>query len=732
MPRLPRLFALLAALLPLAALPALPPNLSYQGRVTVDGANFDGSGQFKFALVDAAGSVTYWSNDGSSVAGSAPSAAVSLSVAKGLYSVLLGDTGLANMTALPPSVFTHGDVRLRIWFSDGAHGFQLLTPDQPLASAGYAFQAGTVDDGAISAAKLAPGAAAAPVGATGGLVATSANATYSANGSTASAFALPTAANVGDTVQFTATGSGGWTVALPSASWRARETVRNWRSVATSAEGSRLIAAVNGGFLYTSTDRGLNWTQRETSRSWRWVASSANGQRLAAVAGTNQVFVSTDAGGTWTPKTTAASQLGAVVSSADGLRLVATAVANSIHLSTDGGESWTLVYNGASNGWINLSGSADLGRIVAADGGTGTLISGDGGGTWVRRGPSGFVAATACSADGLRLVATTSDGRTHISADGGLNWTQRDVNSGGGSDTGLACSADGNRICVAPIGQFLRVSSDAGATWSNQESPRSWKSVAMSRDGSTRIAVASPSTIYVSGSETSGGAGSVTQFQYLGNGLWGTVSPQVAAGSVGSTQLAAGSVGSVHLQAGLSLSGTTNALGSLVVDGNGANTGSLLPGLLFGSPTSGEGIAARRSAGTGQFGLSLFTAGTQQVTILNNGNVGIGTSNPTLGRLQVVGNASLNFAYAYYNSSTAIGLGSGTVPISIHASDRNSTPIPTHASNGSAGAPTEPPIWTCWSGSRSPTTPSATEWPRATAHRRRSSPSRSKPSFPRP
>src|SRR6188472_85519 len=80
----------------------VPRVLNHQGRMAVNGINFEGTGQFKFALVNAGGSVTHWSNDGTSVAGSPPAAAVSLTVAKGLYSVLLGDTTLPNMTAVPP------------------------------------------------------------------------------------------------------------------------------------------------------------------------------------------------------------------------------------------------------------------------------------------------------------------------------------------------------------------------------------------------------------------------------------------------------------------------------------------------------------------------------------------------------------------------------------------------------------------------------------------------------
>ena len=127
----------------------VPQILNYQGRVAVGdpAVNFDGSGAFKFALVGGAGPSSYWSNDGSSTGGSEPAAAVTLTVTKGLYSVLLGDSTLTNMTAIPHSVFANSDVRLRVWFDDGSTGSQLLTPDQQIAAVGYAMVAGGVQPG---------------------------------------------------------------------------------------------------------------------------------------------------------------------------------------------------------------------------------------------------------------------------------------------------------------------------------------------------------------------------------------------------------------------------------------------------------------------------------------------------------------------------------------------------------------------------------------------------------
>ena len=128
--------------LTLSATADVPQLLNHQGRIAVNGVNFQGDGQFKFALVNIDATQSYWSNDETSAAGSEPAEAVTLAVSRGLYAVLLGDTQLQNMAALTPGVFDNADVRLRVWFNDGSNGFQLMTPDQRLAAAAYALVAG--------------------------------------------------------------------------------------------------------------------------------------------------------------------------------------------------------------------------------------------------------------------------------------------------------------------------------------------------------------------------------------------------------------------------------------------------------------------------------------------------------------------------------------------------------------------------------------------------------------
>jgi len=112
------------------------------------GSNYTGTTTVTIGPPPSNTNFTYWSNDGTSVNGSEPTNYVSIGVTNGLYSVLLGDTSLANMTAVSNFVaaYASADMRLRVWFDDGVHGSQLLSPDQRIGSVVYAFGASILGD----------------------------------------------------------------------------------------------------------------------------------------------------------------------------------------------------------------------------------------------------------------------------------------------------------------------------------------------------------------------------------------------------------------------------------------------------------------------------------------------------------------------------------------------------------------------------------------------------------
>ncbi len=87
---------------------------------------------------------------------------------------------------------------------------------------------------------------------------------------------------------------------------------------------------------------------------------------------------------------------------------------------------------------------------------------------------------------------------------------------------------------------------------------------------------------------------------------------------------AAGTVGATAL-----VVSSTAGAAIIDADGFGKNAGSPTPGLRFGGGASGEGIASNRMSGPTQFGLDFYTEYTARMSILQNGQVAIGTAGIT-------------------------------------------------------------------------------------------------------
>jgi photosystem II stability/assembly factor-like uncharacterized protein len=364
---------------------------------------------------------------------------------------------------------------------------------------------------------------------------------------------LPANPAVGDVVRIKGSGLGGWKMAqnagqtvnttnlggTAGATWTVRgpELGQDWKSVASSADGTKLVAVVDGGQIYTSNDSGVTWTPRAENRSWQSVASSADGSKLVAVENGDLIYTSIDSGQSWTPCMGSAPCDGpqpwtAVASSADGSKLVAVAKGRPIYTSTDGGTSWTAHDDMfLIRPWLSVASSADGSKLVA--GGDAIFISTDGGTNWDTCGaltcqmPSNWH-AVALSADGSMMMAGESPGNMYISSDDGESWT-RPTTIGSGGSWSLASSSDGRKLAVASrLGRFY-TSGDSGAHWTERASGQDWGSVASSADGSQlvtvmrsggRIYISTPTTIPGPSGSISGTSSDAIELQYVGQGVF--------------------------------------------------------------------------------------------------------------------------------------------------------------------------------------------------------------------
>ena len=118
----------------------IPQSIPYTGYIEASGIPFNGTGEFKFAIVSQDGSTTFWSNDLSSNAGGEPTNAVTLAVSNGVFALSLGDPAMTNMQPIELGTFDLTQVYLRVWFNDTVNGSQQLSPDRQLASVPYSYK----------------------------------------------------------------------------------------------------------------------------------------------------------------------------------------------------------------------------------------------------------------------------------------------------------------------------------------------------------------------------------------------------------------------------------------------------------------------------------------------------------------------------------------------------------------------------------------------------------------
>jgi len=374
---------------------------------------------------------------------------------------------------------------------------------------------------------------------------------------------LPALPSVGDVYKVAGVGAGGWIVAqnanqtilagnlggAAGQNWQTSGPSAFWSAVASSADGTKLVATTFGGAIYTATNYYtpsntiVIWTNRASNQNWSSVASSADGTRLVAAVGaipstTGTIYTSVDSGVSWASQSvngSTARRLVSVASSADGSRLVAAAYNDQLYTSVNYGTNWTA--RDSTRLWTAVASSSDGSKLVAAVSGGSIYTSTNYGTNWTAQPgtSSGLTwSALASSSDGTRLIAASSgSGQVFTSSNSGTNWTaQTTSTTASASWSSVASSSDGSYLAAvynATSAGYIFTSSDSGATWLQSAGAPSldWAGVAMSADGSQIVAVPDGSNIYISSvaSTTTGTNGYVRgaqhtalEVEYVGNG----------------------------------------------------------------------------------------------------------------------------------------------------------------------------------------------------------------------
>jgi hypothetical protein len=293
-----------------------------------------------------------------------------------------------------------------------------------------------------------------------------------------------------------------------------------WHSMASSADGTKLVADTYGYGIYISTNSGATWLEIPYTRGIYFaqcsLASSADGTKLVVHTGTfdslGNIYTSINSGVFWGQTSAPLKKWSSVASSADGSKIVATTYGDVIYFSTDSGVNWTPA-TVPNQYWHCAATSADGTKLVAVSGNLysilfgGIYISTNSGATWTKTSaPSLNWYCVASSVDGNKLVAAVggnTSGAIYTSMDSGTTWTQTSAPdqfwqsvASSADGTGLVAAANGG----SPSGGPIYISTDSGATWVTANAPTNvWASVVSSADGGKLAAVNGNSGgIYVS------------------------------------------------------------------------------------------------------------------------------------------------------------------------------------------------------------------------------------------
>jgi hypothetical protein len=155
------------------------------------------------------------------------------------------------------------------------------------------------------------------------------------------------------------------------ATWSATAGLGN-KCVGTSWDGSKLVSG-SSSFLYTSSNGGTNWTQRQAG-SFNNLASSYDGTRLIASGFAAYIYCSTNAGTNWVLRESNRFWDDCTIST-NGAIMAAVVNGGKVYFSANGGTNWNPY--ATSRTWTHLTGDdSGLKYYGTANAGGGTYVFG--------------------------------------------------------------------------------------------------------------------------------------------------------------------------------------------------------------------------------------------------------------------------------------------------------------------------------------------------------------------
>jgi|GEM_PF-1540276 len=464
----------------------VPQLLNYQGRIAVNGTNFTGTGQFKFALI-------------STSTNASVQATATGTVSYGFLVFIAVNNGGSGYTTPPAVIITDstgtnasayaqisGGVVTNIVVNSAGSGYSaspvitITAPPQQNVSTTFWSNDGTSNAGGQPATSV-------PLPVTKGLYSVLLGDTTLSNMASlpASVFAN---SGVWLRVWFN-DGPTGFQQLTPDqrlASVAYAVIAGTAQTVADGSITANKIALGAVGTAQLAPGAGGTMTFQTTSST-----------NLQAISNYGYVFTNGGLNTVTLPATPMVGDQVRVSGISDGLKIIAN-----IGQSIIAPPSFELIPRGISNTWASISCSGDGSMLIAATYSGYTTIpatflclytSSDYGVTWIARTNSGInnCLCVAGSSDGSHLIAGEYVGSIVTSSDYGVTWTRQTNVTTNGLWGSVACSSDGSHLVASSLSiGYIYISSDYGATWSPQIDLgiNIWNCVACSSDGSHLIA----------------------------------------------------------------------------------------------------------------------------------------------------------------------------------------------------------------------------------------------------